>query len=89
MFAFYFLGTTELGGCGIYLVNNKTKNYESTGIVFLDVELKILDINTNEILNHNQLGELCFKHKYMLKHYLNNPQETAKIYTSDGNNLKI
>lgn len=69
---------------GICQLKNGKKNYESTGVVAFDLELKIVDVNTGESLGHNQLGELHFKHKYMMKHYLNNPKATAETYTSDG-----
>ncbi|XP_033231902.1 4-coumarate--CoA ligase 1-like [Belonocnema kinseyi] len=78
-------GCTELGATIIQLDDDKENiNYDSCGVVLSDVEMKVLDIKTGEILGPNQEGELHFKSKGMMKCYFKNPKATEEGIDSDG-----
>lgn len=47
-------------------------------------EVKVLDIDTGEVLPKGQTGELCFRGDCRLKEYLHNPEATAKAIDHEG-----
>ena len=79
---------TELGGAVTIQVNSNANN-ASIGNIIPNVQLKVVDINSGEILKINQKGELCFKHPYMMKCYFNNPKATEKMIDSEGQDYEI
>lgn len=56
----------------------------SSGKVYRNSELKIIDPETNEILGANQEGEFCFKGKTMMTGYWKNPEATKEAIDSEG-----
>ncbi|XP_033229236.1 4-coumarate--CoA ligase-like 2 isoform X2 [Belonocnema kinseyi] len=78
-------GSTELGTTIVQFYDEKENiYYNSGGIVLPDVEMKVVDVNTGEILGPNQKGELHFKAKGMIKRYFKNPKTTEEVIDSDG-----
>lgn len=63
--------------------------YGSVGKAGLKVEVKILDLKTQQALPANESGMICVKGAAQMKYYHNNPEETAKtvidgwIHTGD------
>ncbi|QIR13733.1 AMP-binding protein [Shewanella aestuarii] len=53
------------------------------GKAVLDTQVKILDINDNEV-PIGEAGELAVKGPQVMSGYWNKPQETAKVMTADG-----
>ena len=49
-----------------------------------DIEFRVADLETGEVLPREQRGELQFRGYNVMAGYLNNPQATADAFTSDG-----
>ncbi|XP_033226619.1 luciferin 4-monooxygenase-like [Belonocnema kinseyi] len=78
-------GCTELGVAILQLNDEKGNiNYNSSGVVLPGVEMKVVDVNTGELLGPNQEGELHFKAKGMMKGYFTNSTTTEEVIKSDG-----
>jgi fatty-acyl-CoA synthase len=56
----------------------------TVGRALPDVEVKIVDIETNETLPPGKQGELCTRGYLVMKGYYKMPEETAKAIDSDG-----
>ena len=57
-------------------------NPGSIGTLDYNIEMKVLDINTGEILGPKESGELCFKYPYIMKDYYT--QESENVIDSEG-----
>ena len=79
----YFLGTTAIGDLIIQNENISVSN--SLGFLKDNVQLKIVDEKTGEILGPNQVGEMVFKKRAPLLSYYDNPK--AKPIDDDGNHF--
>lgn len=80
-----FLGLSELGAIAT-MQRKGHNNHDSCGKVVGDMELKIVDINTNKALGPNEKGEIHLRKPHMMKHYFNNPKATEEAIDKDGNN---
>lgn len=47
------------------------------------MELKIVDLKTEQVLGPNEVGEILLRSKYMMKGYYNMP-ELTKEYTDEN-----
>lgn len=56
----------------------------TTGKPFPDVQIRIVDTNTNEALPFGSIGELCVKGWIVMKGYYKMPEETQKCFDSEG-----
>lgn len=80
---------TELGGVMTFPSRDKKKK-DSIGTVSWNVEIKVVDQESQENVGTNRLGELYFKSPYLMKGYYKNPEETFKtVDKATGNPLKI
>ncbi|XP_063976096.1 luciferin 4-monooxygenase-like isoform X2 [Diachasmimorpha longicaudata] len=75
-------GCTEL--YGLTLRPEWTRKPGSCGRVLHNLQLKIIDVNTGEILGPNQEGELYAKYPYRMIEYLNNPEATKSAFDDEG-----
>ena len=57
-----------------------TLDVTQLGFVAPDIEVKIVDPETGEILGPHQTGELLIKSLAPMKGYLNRPEETKKFF---------
>ncbi|XP_068894968.1 luciferin 4-monooxygenase-like isoform X1 [Tenebrio molitor] len=76
-------GMTEIGGAATITPKN-TKKFNCVGKVTVGHQIKICDPKTGETLKENMLGELRIKGNGVMKGYLNNVEENAKIFDEDG-----
>jgi len=74
-------GMTELPAGSTAVPLDRLKS-GSVGILLPNVEAKIIDPNTGNLLGYNQDGELCFRCPNMMDGYLNRPEEN--IIDSEG-----
>lgn len=66
-----------------FLSQNFTdRNYDSSGFVYNNVEIKIINEN-GESLGPNEKGEICSKIPVQFTSYFNNPQKTAESFDGD------
>lgn len=54
------------------------------GKVLIELECKVLDINTRKPLKAYETGELCFGGDRIFKGYYRDPEKTKKCFGSDG-----
>ena len=78
-------GCTENGGSGIYARKDAYK-FGGVGIPLFFENVGIFEAGTDKELPYNTDGEICISGITVMKGYLNNPQETAKVLKkhSDG-----
>lgn len=79
----YSIGLTELGGVSV-IQRRGHNNHNSSGIVSFDIQLKIININTKDILGPNQKGEIVLKQTHMMKFYFQNPKDTKEVIDDEG-----
>ncbi|XP_033223021.1 4-coumarate--CoA ligase 1-like [Belonocnema kinseyi] len=80
---FQSYGLTESGGV-IAIQRRGHNKYESCGILSFDIQLKIININTKDILGANQVGEIVIKQTHMMKFYFKNPKATKEVIDDEG-----
>ncbi len=78
-------GATENGGCGAY-ARRGTYKFGGVGIPLPYDTISVFEPNTDNELKYGEEGELCIEGPTVMKEYLNNPEETAKVLQkhSDG-----
>ena len=79
VFVFQHFGMTEF-----FQVALITLDITQLGFVAPDIEVKIVDPDTGELLGPNESGELLIKTMAPMKGYLNRPDETKKFFAGDG-----
>ena len=60
------------------------KKLGKVGVPILNVDLKIVDPETNELVPLGEPGEICVKGVLVMQGYYNKPEETAKAIDKDG-----
>jgi long-subunit acyl-CoA synthetase (AMP-forming) len=63
---------------------DKSRRNLSVGDALPFHELKVIDLTTDEILPHNQTGQLCVKSFCTTNGYWEDEAKTKEILTSDG-----
>ena len=76
---FSFYGMTEM-----WQVVTYSFDVTQLGFVGWDVEVKIVDPETEELLGPNQVGEIMVKPIAVMKGYLNRPDENKKFFGKNG-----
>lgn len=68
------------------LISRRNEAYKpgSIGSVYPGVYCKVVDPATGRVCGTNEPGELCFRGRVVMKHYLNNEVATREIIDSDG-----
>ena len=79
VFVFQHFGMTEF-----FQVAILTLDITQLGFVAPDIEVKIVDPDTGELLGPNESGELLIKTMAPMKGYLNRPDETKNFFAGDG-----
>ncbi|MFX0021756.1 MAG: AMP-binding protein [Candidatus Hermodarchaeota archaeon] len=77
-------GMTELSPVASMNPSLGTKKLGTVGLPFLNVDLKIVNPETNEIIPLGEPGELCVRGPLVMQGYYNKPEETAKAIDKDG-----
>ncbi|KAL9952230.1 hypothetical protein ACROYT_G039452 [Oculina patagonica] len=77
-------GMTELSGASHCTPFEGKTKFGSVGLLLPNLECKVVNTDTGEILGPNQDGEICVKGPIVMKGYTNNPEATAKTIDSDG-----
>ena len=77
-------GMTELSPVATMNPSLGTKKLGTVGLPFLNVDLKIVDPETNEIVPLGEPGEICVNGPLVMQGYYNKPEETAKAIDKDG-----
>ncbi|CAG5079002.1 Similar to Luciferin 4-monooxygenase (Photuris pensylvanica) [Cotesia congregata] len=74
-------GSTE---CGTAIIGStRFDKSDSCGKVFFNVQIKVIDPDTNKILGPNKKGELCVLSPKLMISYWKNPAKTEEIVDSD------
>jgi len=78
-----FWGMSELSPIGL---GNSDDNIKSgtVGQAVSSTEVKIIDVESGEVLGVDQPGELLVRGPQVMKGYLNDPEKTATCLTEDG-----
>ncbi len=58
--------------------------FGSIGVAAPSTEVKVVDVDTGELLGPNQKGEICVRGPQIMKGYLNKPDATANTIDSEG-----
>ncbi|MFX1503471.1 MAG: AMP-binding protein [Promethearchaeota archaeon] len=77
-------GMTELSPVATMNPSLGKKKLGTVGLPFLNVNLKIVDPDTNKIVPLGKPGEICVKSPSVMQGYYNKPKETAKTIDKDG-----
>jgi len=77
-------GMTELSPVATMNPSLGTKKLGTVGLPFLNVDLKIVDPETNKIVPLGEPGEICVNGPLVMQGYYNKPEETAKAIDKDG-----
>ncbi|NVM35122.1 MAG: AMP-binding protein [Candidatus Lokiarchaeota archaeon] len=77
-------GMTELSPVATMNPSLGMKKLGTVGLPFLNVDLKIVDPETNEVVPLGEPGEICVNGPLVMQGYYNKPEETAKAIDKDG-----
>ena len=77
-------GMTELSPVASMNPSIGPKKLGTVGLPVQNVELKIVDPDTNEVVPLGEPGELCVNGPLVMQGYYNKPEETAKAIDKDG-----
>ncbi|TFG19455.1 MAG: long-chain fatty acid--CoA ligase [Promethearchaeota archaeon] len=78
-------GLTEVGPNNFYLPEDYIKRKPtSVGLPVLHCDTRILNTETNEIVNQGEVGELLLKGPHIFSGYWDEPEETKKTIEPDG-----
>jgi long-chain acyl-CoA synthetase len=77
-------GMTELSPVASMNPSLGTKKLGTVGLPFLNVDLKVVNPETNEVVPLGEPGELCVSGPLVMQGYYNKPEETAKAIDKDG-----
>ncbi|XP_012060704.1 PREDICTED: 4-coumarate--CoA ligase 1-like [Atta cephalotes] len=75
-------GSTDAGGS--LSMQNKHSKLGSVGFLLPNVQIKVTDTQTEEVLGINKIGELRIKVPFVMNGYYKNPEATKKAFDSDG-----
>ncbi|KAL4235621.1 hypothetical protein ACF0H5_004016 [Mactra antiquata] len=75
-------GMTEVGVT--HLCSNEDFRYKSVGRLLPLVEMKIMNVDTQEECKSNEEGEIWIKGPQVCLGYLNKPEQNAEMFTEDG-----
>ncbi|XP_018405969.1 PREDICTED: luciferin 4-monooxygenase-like [Cyphomyrmex costatus] len=75
-------GCTDSGG--ELSIQNKHSKLGSVGFPSPNVQIKVTDTQTEEVLGVNKVGELRIKTPCVMNGYYKNPEATKKAFDSDG-----
>lgn len=75
-------GLTEISMAG-YLPNTEIEQFNACGYLVPTLEMKIIDIQTGQVLPPNKRGEVCFRGPTVFKGYLNRARATAETIDND------
>jgi len=76
-------GLTETSPATMICPRNSCKP-GAVGVMLPNLEGKVIDVTTGELLGPNQEGEVCVRGPTIMKGYLNNAKATAECITPDG-----
>ena len=77
-------GMTELSPVATMNPSIGKKKLGKVGVPILNVDLKIVDPETNKPVPLGEPGEICVKGVLVMQGYYNKPEETAKAIDEDG-----
>ena len=77
-------GMTELSPVATMNPSIGKKKLGAVGLPFLNVDLKIVDPETNKVVQLGEPGEICVNGPLVMQGYYNKPEETAKAIDKDG-----
>ncbi|MFW9949191.1 MAG: AMP-binding protein [Candidatus Thorarchaeota archaeon] len=77
-------GMTELSPVATMNPSIGTKQLGKVGMPIQNVDLKLVDPETGEIVPLGEPGEICVKGPLVMQGYYNKPEETAKAIDKDG-----
>jgi len=77
-------GMTELSPVATMNPSIGKKKLGTVGLPFLNVDLKIVDPETNEVVPLGEPGEICVNGPLVMQGYYNKPEETSKAIDKDG-----
>ncbi|KAG1687954.1 putative 4-coumarate--CoA ligase 3 [Nymphon striatum] len=75
-------GMTEVSGVGLY--DRYAVKCDSVGVPIPGTEVKVLDIQNDNILGIGQDGEICIRGPQVMKGYLDNEQATKDTVDAEG-----
>ena len=77
-------GMTELSPVATMNPSIGTKQLGKVGMPIQNVDLKLVDPETGEVVPLGEPGEICVKGPLVMQGYYNKPEETAKAIDKDG-----
>ncbi|NVM16386.1 MAG: AMP-binding protein [Candidatus Lokiarchaeota archaeon] len=77
-------GMTELSPVATMNPSIGTKQLGKVGMPIQNVDLKLVDPDTGEVVPLGEPGEICVKGPLVMQGYYNKPEETAKAIDKDG-----
>jgi long-chain acyl-CoA synthetase len=77
-------GMTELSPVATMNPSEGTKKLGMVGMPILNIDLRIVDPETDEIMPLGQPGEICVKGPLVMQGYYNKPEETNKAIDKEG-----
>lgn len=71
-------GSTEAGPVSVLRPGDVARKPETVGRPYLDVEVRLVDGDDNEVTN-GEVGEIAVRSNFQMQGYWRNPEETARI----------
>ncbi|PIO71341.1 hypothetical protein TELCIR_06759 [Teladorsagia circumcincta] len=70
--------------CGIAFMSSMKQRYQSTATILPSFQQKIVSQKNGEAVGFLEEGEICLRSPTIMKGYLNNAEETAKVVDAEG-----
>ncbi|KAK6029945.1 hypothetical protein OSTOST_03931 [Ostertagia ostertagi] len=80
----FYISVYGWAECGIGFMSSMKQRYQSTATILPSFQQKVVSLKNGKAAGFMEEGEICLRSPTIMKGYLNNAEETAKVVDSEG-----